>query len=189
MTPTPHEVTGLLQAWSDGDESARERLMPLVYDELRRLAHQHMRREKPGHMLQTTALVHEAYIRLIGQSRVHFKNRAHFFGIAARLMRQILVDDARRRKGAKRGGGLAPVALDDASNLAQQEAANVLALDEALTLLAERDRRQSEIVELRFFGGLSIEETAEVLNVSPGTVVRDWTFARAWLEDEMSARS
>src|SRR5262252_9492162 len=189
MTPTPHEVTGLLKAWSDGDESARERLMPLVYDELRRLAHQHMRREKPGHMLQTTALVHEAYIRLIGQSRVHFKNRAHFFGIAARLMRQILVDDARRRKGAKRGGGLAPVALDDASNLAQQEAANVLALDEALTLLAERDRRQSEIVELRFFGGLSIEETAEVLNVSPGTVVRDWTFARAWLKDEMSARS
>ena len=184
-----HEVTGLLRAWSDGDESARERLMPLVYDELRRLAHQHMRREKPGHMLQTTALVHEAYLRLIDQSQVHFENRAHFFAIAARLMRQILVDDARRRKSAKRGGGMVPQALDDASNLAQEEAANVLALDEALTLLAMKDRRQSEIVELRFFGGLSIEETAEVLNVSPGTVMRDWTFARAWLNDEMSARS
>lgn len=189
MVPAPHEVTALLQAWSDGDESARERLMPLVYDELRRLAHQHMRRENPGHMLQTTALVHEAYLRLIDQSQVRFENRAHFFGIAARLMRQILVDDARRRKGAKRGGGATPVALDDASNLAQQQAADVLALDEALTLLAEKDPRQSEIVELRFFGGLSIEETAEVLNVSPGTVMRDWTFARAWLKDVMSACS
>src|SRR5512138_567296 len=126
MGPAPHEVTGLLRDWNDGDESARERLMPLVYDELRRLAHQHMRREKPGHMLQTTALVHEAYLRLIDQSQVHFANRAHFFAIAARLMRQILVDDARRRKGAKRGGGVAPVTLDGASNLAQEEAANVL---------------------------------------------------------------
>ncbi len=189
MKVATHELTELLQEWSKGNESARERLMPLVYDELRRLAHQHMRREKPGHMLQTTALVHEAYLRLIDQSQVHFENRAHFFAIAARLMRQILVDDARRRNSEKRGGGEVPVALDDASNLAQVEAANVLALDEALTLLAKKDRRQSEIVELRFFGGLSIEETAEVLNVSPGTVVRDWTFARAWLNDEMSARS
>jgi RNA polymerase sigma factor (TIGR02999 family) len=163
--------------------------MPLVYDELRRLAHQHMRRENPGHMLQTTALVHEAYLRLIDQSQIHFENRAHFFAIAARLMRQILVDDARRRKGVKRGGGVAPVALDVALNLVQEEAASVLALDDALTLLAKRDPRQSEIVELRFFGGLSIEETAQVLNVSPGTVVRDWTFARAWLNDQIGPRS
>ena len=185
MTPAPHEVTGLLKRWSEGDESARERLMPLVYDKLRQLAHQHMRREKPGHMLQTTALVHEAYLRLIDQSQVHFENRAHFFGIAARLMRQILVDDARRRKGAKRGGGMASVALDEASNLAPEEAANVLALDEALTLLAEKDRRQSEIVELRFFGGLSVEETAEVLKVSPQTVMRDWRLARVWRKSIM----
>ena len=187
MKFAPHEITNLLCAWGDGDESARDRLMPLVYDELKRLAHQHMQREKPGHVLQTTALVHEAYVRLIDQSQLHFENRGHFFGIAARLMRQILVDDARRRKVAKRGGGAVAVALDDVPNLAEQQAANVLALDEALTTLAQKDPRQSEIVELRFFGGLSIEETAEVLKVSPGTVMRDWTFARAWLKNEMKA--
>jgi len=186
MKAATHEVTGLLQRWSDGDKSAMEKLMPLVYEELRRMAHQHMRREKPGHVLQTTALVNEAYIRLIDQSQVHFKNRAHFFGIAARLMRQILVDNARRRKVAKRGGGMITVPLDDARTLAQQQAANVLALDEALTTLAEKDRRQCQIVELRFFGGLSVEETAEVLKVSPGTVMRDWTFACAWLKSEMA---
>ena len=186
MSSSSHEVTTLLKAWGDGDESARDRLMPLVYDELRRLARQHMRREKPDHVLQTTALVHEAYLRLIDQNQTHFKNRAHFFGISARLMRQILVDHARRRNGAKRGGGMTTVALDDASNLAQQQATNVLLIDEALSALAEKDSRQSEIVELRFFGGLSIEETAEVLNVSPGTVMRDWTFARAWLENQIS---
>ena len=189
MTIDTDNVTLLLRKWSDGDNGALDQLTPLVYDELHRLAHQHMRREKPGHMLQTTALVHEAYLRLIDQSQVRFENRAHFFAIAARLMRQILVDDARRRKSAKRGGGMAPIALDDASNLAQQEAENVLALDEALTLLAAKDRRESDIVELRFFGGLSVEETAEVLNVSPGTVARDWAFARAWLKDQMKARS
>ena len=187
MTPAPHEVTKLLKDWSDGDQTALDRLMPLVYDELRRLAHQHMRREKAPHVLQTTALVNEAYMRLVDQSQVRFENRAHFFGIAARLMRQILVDDARRRNFAKRGGGMIQVPLDDASNVAQQQAANVLALDEALTMLALKDPRQSEIVELRFFGGLSIEETAEVLKVSPGTVMRDWTFARAWLRNEMNA--
>jgi RNA polymerase sigma-70 factor (ECF subfamily) len=189
MTIAPDNVTLLLRKWSDGDTGALAQLTPLVYNELHRLAHQYMTREKPGHMLQTTALVHEAYLRLIDQSQVRFENRAHFFAIAARLMRQILVDDARRRKSAKRGGGMAPIALDDASNLAQQEAENVLALDEALTLLAAKDRRESDIVELRFFGGLSVEETAEVLNVSPGTVARDWTFARAWLKDQMKARS
>src|SRR5687768_1286894 len=186
MSSSSHEVTTLLKAWGDGDESARDRLMPLVYDELRRLARQHLRREKPDNLLQTTALVHEAYLRLIAQNQTQFKNRAHFFGISARLMRQILVDHARRRNGAKRGGGMTTVALDDASNLAQQQATNVLLIDEALSALAEKDSRQSEIVELRFFGGLSIEETAAVLNVSPGTVMRDWTFARAWLENEIS---
>jgi RNA polymerase sigma-70 factor, ECF subfamily len=186
MKSAPHQVTSLLKAWSEGDESARDQLLPLVYDQLRRLAHQHMQREKPGHVLQTTGLVHEAYLRLVDQSQIQFQNRAHFFGIAARLMRQILVDEARRRKGAKRGGGAITLALNDVPNVADSQAANVLALDEALTTLAEKDRRQSEIVELRFFGGLSIEETAEVLKVSPGTVMRDWTFARAWLRNEMS---
>jgi len=187
MGLAPSEVTGLLKAWGDGDESARDRLIPLIYEELRRLAHQHMRRENPGHMLQTTALVHETYLRLIDQSQLHFKNRAHFVGMAARLMRQILVDDARRRKGVKRGGDLTRVPISEIANLAQQQAVNLLTLDEALNMLAEKDSRQSEIVELRFFGGLSIEETAEVLNVSPGTVMRDWTFARAWLQKEMDA--
>lgn len=187
MTGPAHEVTELLQNWSEGDESARDRLMPLVYEQLRRLAHQYMQRENPGHMLQTTALVHEAYVRLVDQSQTHFKNRGHFFGIAARLMRQILVDDARRRKVAKRGGGTAIVSLDEARNAAQRQAANMVALDEALVALAEKDPRQSQIVELRFFGGLSIDETAEVLKVSPGTVMRDWTFARAWLRNQMNA--
>jgi RNA polymerase sigma-70 factor, ECF subfamily len=186
MKSAPHQVTSLLKAWSEGDESARDQLLPLVYEQLRRLAHQRMQKEEPGHVLQTTALVHEAYLRLVDQSQIQFQNRAHFFGIAARLMRQILVDEARRRKGAKRGGGAITIALSDVPNVADQHAANVLALDEALTRLAAKDRRQSEIVELRFFGGLSIEETAEVLKVSPGTVMRDWTFARAWLKDEMS---
>ena len=179
-------VTLLLQRWSEGDKSALEELTPLVYDELHRLAHQHMRREQPGHVLRTTALVNEAYIRLIDQSQVHFQNRAHFFGIAARLMRQILVDNARRRKVAKRGGGMITVPLDDVKALAQQQAANVLALDEALMTLAKKDPRQCQIVELRFFGGLSIEETAEVLKVSPGTVMRDWTFASAWLKSQIA---
>ena len=186
MTPAPHGVTRLLKDWSDGDQTALDQLMPLVYDELRRLAHQHMRREKAPHVLQTTALVNEAYMRLVGQSQIRFENRAHFFRIAARLMRQILVDDARRRNFAKRGGGTIQIPLDEALNVAQLQAVNVLALDEALTTLAQKDSRQSEIVELKFFGGLSIEESAEVLKVSPGTVMRDWTFARAWLRHEMS---
>jgi len=189
METSTGEVTRLLQDWSIGNRDALDQLLPLVYNELRRLAHSYLKRERPDHTLQTTALVHEAYLRLIDQSQVRFENRAHFFAIAARLMRQILVDDARHRKSAKRGGGMVPIVLDDAANLAQLEAENLLALDEALTLLAAKDRRESEIVELRFFGGLSIEETAEVLNVSPGTVARDWTFARAWLKDEMKARS
>jgi len=185
MTPATHEVTKLLKAWSDGDQSVLDKLMPLVYDELHRLAHQHMRREKPGHMLQTSALVNEAYLRLVDASQVHWQNHAHFFGIAARLMRRILVDDARRRHFDKRGGRTIQVPLDEALSVPQEQAANLVTLDDALKTLAAIDPRQSEIVELRFFGGMSIEETAEFLRVSPGTVMHDWTFARAWLRKEM----
>jgi RNA polymerase sigma-70 factor (ECF subfamily) len=186
MPPGPHQVTTLLKEWSDGDETALEQLMPLVYDELHRLAHQHMRREKRGNVLQTSALINEAYLRLVDEPRVHWQNRAHFFGIAARLMRRILVDEARKRDSAKRGGATIQVSLDEATSVAQEQAANVVALDDALRSLEAIDSRQSEIVELRFFGGLSIEETAGVLKVSPGTVMRDWTFARAWLRNEMN---
>jgi RNA polymerase sigma factor (TIGR02999 family) len=182
----PHELTRLLQDWSSGDQSALEQLMPLVQDELRRLAHQHMRREGPGHILQTSALINEAYLRLVDQPQIQWQNRAHFFGIAARLMRRVLVDEARKRDAAKRGGSFIQVPLDEANTMAQEEAANVMALDDALKTLQQIDARQSDIVELRFFGGLSIEETANVLKVSPGTVMRDWTFARAWLRNEMS---
>ena len=185
MKAASHEVTELLRDWSRGDQSALDKLIPLVYDELRRLAHKHMRREKAGHVLQTSALVNEAYLRLAGESQVQWQNRAHFFGIAARLMRRILVDDARRRSFDKRGGSRIQVSLSEALSVAQEQAANVLALDNALKNLAANDARQSEIVELRFFGGLSIDETAEVLKVSPGTVMRDWTMAKAWLRREI----
>lgn len=185
MTLATHEVTKLLKDWGTGDKSALDKLMPLVHNELHRLARLHMRREKPGHLLQTSALVNEAYLRLVDQSRVEWQNRAHFFGIAARLMRRILMDDARRRHCDKRGGLTIQVPLVDGASLPQEQAASLVLLDDALKTLAEIDPRQSEIVELRFFGGLSIEETAEVLKVSPGTVSRDWTFARAWLRKEM----
>ena len=186
MKSAPHQVTRLLNEWNDGDESALEQLMPLVHDELHRLAHQHMRRERPGHILQTSALINEAYLRLVDQPQIRWENRAHFFGIAARLMRRILVDDARKRNSAKRGGSLIQVPLDEATSVVQEQAANVAALDEALKRLETIDARQGQIVELRFFGGLNIEQTAAVLEVSPGTVMRDWTFARAWLRNEMS---
>jgi RNA polymerase sigma factor (TIGR02999 family) len=187
MTPTAHEVTELLRDWSEGDESALDRLMPLVYGELHRLAHQHMRREKAGHILQTSALINEAYLRLVDRPRIHWQNRAQFFGIAARVMRRILVDEARKRKSDKRGGDLIHITLDGATNVAHEQAANVVALDDALKTLEAIDARQSKIVELRFFGGLSVEETAEVLKVSPETIMRDWTFARAWLRNEMKS--
>lgn len=187
MQTASHQVTKLLMEWSGGDESAFEQLMPLVHDELHRLAHQYMRREGPGHILQTSALINEAYLRLVDQPEIRWENRNHFFGIAARLMRRILVDDARKRNSAKRGGSLIQVPLDDAIGLAHEQAANVTALDEALKTLETIDARQGQIVELRFFGGLSIEETADVLQVSPGTVMRDWTFARAWLRNEMTS--
>ena len=186
-TPGPHEVTKLLKQWSEGDQTALDQLIPLVHDELHRLARHHMRREGPGHILQTSALINEAYLRLVDQPQIRWENRAHFFGIAARLMRRILVDEARRRDSAKRGGSLIQVPLDEATNVAQEQAANVAALDEALQRLETIDARQGQIVELRFFGGLNIEQTADVLKVSPGTVMRDWTFARAWLRNEMKS--
>lgn len=186
--PAPHEITKLLKDWANGDSTALEKVIPLVYDELHRLAHQHMRRERAGHVLQTSALINEAYLRLADQPGVLFENRGHFLGIAARLMRQILVDEARSRDSAKRGGGAIQVSLTEASSVVQEQASNVIALDEALKSLERADARQGEIVELRFFGGLSVEETAEVLKVSPGTVMRDWTFARAWLRNEMSGK-
>ena len=163
--------------------------MPLVYNELHRLAHQHMRREKPGQILQTSALINEAYLRLVDRPRIRWENRAQFFAIAARVMRRILVDEARKRKSDKRGGDAIQVTLNDATNVVYEQAANVVALDEALNTLAAIDSRQSNIVELRFFGGLSVEETAQVLKVSQGTVMRDWTFARAWLKTEMETAS
>jgi RNA polymerase sigma factor (TIGR02999 family) len=186
MATAPTNVTQLLKDWSGGDQAAADKLMPLVYEELRRLAHQYMRREKPGHTLQTSALVNEAYVRLVDQTKIQWEGRAHFFGIAARLMRQILVDQARRKNFAKRGGGAIRVSLDSNNEIAQQQSANVMALDEALKILEQTDPRKSRIVELRFFGGMSIDETAEALKVSPGTVMREWTFARAWLRNRMS---
>lgn len=185
LKAAPHEITKLLNDWSGGDSTALDRLIPLVYDELHRLAHHHMRRERAGHLLQTSALINEAYLRLVDQPNLTIENRAHFFGVAARLMRQILVDEARKRNSAKRGGGIIQVSLTGAQNVAQEQATNVVALDDALNRLENVDTRQTQIVELRFFGGLSIEETANVLKVSPGTVMRDWTFARAWLKNEL----
>ena len=179
-------VTDLLVRWRAGDADALESLIPLVYGELRSLAHHYLRQERSNHTLQSTALVHEAYVRLVGQQPPALQNRSHFFGIAARLMRRILVDEARKRDSNKRGGTTIQVPIDDVNSLAQKQAANVVALDDALKTLETIDPRQFEIVELRFFGGLSIEETADVLKLSPGTVMRDWTFARAWLRNEMS---
>jgi len=186
MKPPPPKVTELLAAWSDGDPAARDELMTLVYQELHRLAHHYMKLEATGHTLQTSALVNEAFLRLIDQRNVHWKNRTHFFGIAAQMMRRILVDYARNRRYAKRGGGTRALSLDEALIMSDERGAEVVALDAALERLAEIDPRKSQMVELRFFGGLSIEETAEVLAVSPGTVMRDWTIAKAWLRREMA---
>jgi RNA polymerase sigma factor (TIGR02999 family) len=185
MTPAPENVTKLLVAWGDGDEAARDELMPLVYQELHRLAHHYMNRERPGHTLQTSALVNEAFVRLIDQKEVRWQNRSHFFGIAAQMMRRILVDYARSRQYAKRGGGAQQVSFEEALIVSEERAAEVVALDNALKGLAEFDPRKSQIVELRFFGGLSIDETAEILRVSPGTVMRDWTLAKAWLRKQI----
>ena len=179
------EITQLLLAWNQGDELALDRLMPLVHDELHRLAHRYMAGERPGHALQTTALVNEAYLRLIDSSRVRWQNRAHFFAVSAQLMRRILVDVARARQKLKRGGDLVHVSLDDAMAISSEPGADLIALDEALTTLAAFDERKSKVVELRFFGGLTVEETAEVLKVSPMTVMRDWGLAKVWLLREL----
>jgi len=185
-TPESHEVTKLLLAWSEGDQEALDRLMPLVYDELRRLARSYMRRERAGHTLQTTALIHEAYLRLIDAGQVRLESRTHFFAVASRLMRQILVDFARSRGYQKRGGGAQQVSLDEALALGQPRDEELVALDEALVTLAELDGRKARVVELRFFGGLTETETAEALNVSPETVRRDWRLAKSWLRHRLS---
>ena len=186
MTPTSHEITQLLLAWSEGDRQALDRLVPLVYDELRRLAQSYMRKERAGQTLQTTALIHEAYLRLINANRVQWQNRAHFFAIAARMMRRILITHAQSHAYAKRGGGTLKVSLDEAAILSQARAGELIVLDDALKSLAVIDVRRSQVVELRFFGGLSNEEIAEVLKISPNTVIRDWNVAKAWLYREMS---
>lgn len=181
QTPTAPRVTALLQAWSAGDRTALDRLVPLVHAELRRLARRYMRRERTGHTLQTTALIHEAYIRLVDVQGVNWQNRAHFFGISARVMRRVLVDVARERGYRKRGGGDRRVPLDDAMLVTEAPDQDLLALDGALNALADVDARKSRAIELRFFGGLSIEEAALVLEVSPETVKRDCRLAKAWL--------
>jgi len=180
-------VTELLVRWREGDREALETLMPLVYAELRRLARHYLQQERSDHTLQSTALVHEAYLRLAGQNSPQWQNRAHFFGIAARVMRQILVEYARGHKAAKRGGGSpCTLALDEALEIQQKTNVDVVALDDALDRLSELDPQQSRIVELRFFGGLTIEDTSEVMGISPATVKRDWTSARAWLHREIA---
>ncbi|MEP6818355.1 MAG: sigma-70 family RNA polymerase sigma factor [bacterium] len=186
--PSTHEVTELLIEWSNGDKAALDKLLPLIHEELRRLARHYMSRERPGHTLQTTALVNEAYIRLVNRKGVHWQNRAHFFAIAAQVMRTILVDHARSQAYAKRGGGAHRIELDEAMIVSQDRAAEVVALDDALKTLADFDPQQSRIVELRFFGGLTIEEAAEVLDLSPATIKREWSTAKAWLYRELSKR-
>ncbi len=175
------DVTRLLHAWRAGEEGALDRLMPLVYDELRRVAHARMRAQNPGHSLQTTALVHEAYLRLVDAREHDWQNRTHFFALCAQAMRQILVDIARAKGAAKRGGGAPRVPFEDWLAASPPPDVDVLALDEALTQLAAEDPRQGQVVELRYFGGLSVEETAQVLQVSPQTVMRDWNMAKLWL--------
>jgi RNA polymerase sigma-70 factor, ECF subfamily len=179
------DVSTLLRAWSDGDSEALDKLTPIVYQELHRLARRHMQRERPGHSLQTTALVNEAYMRLVDYKRMQWQNRAHFFAVSAQLMRRILVERARRHN-LKRGGGLQHVSLEEAAVVGAGRATDLTALDDAMNALARLDSRKVRVVEMRFFGGLSVEETAEVLKVSAVTVMRDWSTAKAWLYREMS---
>lgn len=180
-TMSPHEVTQLLADWGKGDRSALEKLLPLVHAELRRIARRQMSHERPGHTLQATALVNEAYLKLAGQQGFEWQNRAHFFAVAAQVMRHILIDHARAHARDKRGGGAIQVSLDEAAVMAEDQAEHFIALDEALRSLELVDPQKSKIVELRYFGGLSIEETADVLNISPRTVRREWQRAKAWL--------
>lgn len=181
----PNDVSALLRAWTDGDQGALARLTPIVYDELHRLAHYYLKGERARHSLQTTALVNEAYVRLVDYKRMHWQNRAHFLAVSAQAMRRILVDRARRRN-AKRGADIDHVSLDQEAELCADRSDNFVSLDDALTALAERAPRKARVVELRFFGGLSVDETAEVLRVSPITVLREWKSARAWLYRELA---
>lgn len=184
--PSQRTVTQLLIEWNNGDPTALDQLMPLVYAELRHLAENYLRRERPDHTQQPTGLVHEAYLRLVDQQDTNWQNRAHFFGAAAQLMRQILVDHARKHLAAKRGGFRQRISLDEAINYSEEREVDLVALDDALNSLSQLDQDQSRIVELRFFGGLTIEETAEVLKRSPATVKREWRIAKAWLRREIS---
>lgn len=188
MQPS-NEITELLVAWSGGDKKALDELMQIVYEELRRLAHRQLAKERQDHTLQTTALVNEAYLKLVDQKRVKWQGRSHFFALSSQLMRRILVDYARSRQYAKRGGGKSALPLDEALIVAPERASEMIALDEALTELAKHDERKARIVELRFFSGMSIDETSELLGVSPGTVMKDWTLAKAWLQREMDRSS
>ena len=184
-TDSVGDVSCLLRAWSEGDQGALERLMPIVYDELRQLARHYMRGERPGHSLQATALVNEAYTRLVDYKRMQWQNRAHFYAVSAQLMRRILVEHARRHN-LKRGGGLQHVSLEETAIVREDQGADLVALDDAMNALSQLDPRKVQIVEMRFFGGLSVEETAEVLKISPITVKRDWRAAKAWLYRELT---
>ncbi len=184
MTDSP-DVTGLLTAWQNGDAGAIDRMLPLVYEELRRIAHRRLRAERPGHTLSTTELVHEAYVKLVDQTRAQWADRAHFFAVASGAMRRILVDYARKRQTAKRGGGQTPVSFDEAASMTEDGADTLVAVDEALTRLATLDERLSRVVELRFFGGLTEEETAAALRITSRTVRRDWVKAKGWLYQEL----
>ncbi|HEX2522355.1 MAG TPA: sigma-70 family RNA polymerase sigma factor [Terriglobia bacterium] len=184
--PSSHEVTGMLQAWCEGDQSALEKLTPIVEAELRRLAHHYLTQERSGHTLQTTALINEAWLRLIDWKQVSWQNRAHFFGVSARLMRYILVGFARARNQQKRGGGVQQVSLEEAVAVSAERSDDLVALDDALQTLAKYDPRKCQIVELRFFAGLSVEEAAEVMKLSPITIIREWNKAKAWLYQELS---
>ena len=184
--PSSHDVTLMLQAWREGDRSALEKLTPLVETELRRLAHHYLARERSDHTLQTTALINEAWVRLIDWKQVSWQNRAHFFGVSARLMRNILVGFARTRKQQKRGGGAQHVSLEEAAAVSVDRSNDLIALDVALQALARYDPRKCQIVELRFFGGLSVNETAEVMRLSPITIIREWNKAKAWLYQELN---
>ncbi|HYP28951.1 MAG TPA: sigma-70 family RNA polymerase sigma factor [Blastocatellia bacterium] len=185
MSSSDTGVTQLLMKWSEGDESALESLLPIIYDNLHRLARSYLRRERPDHTLQATALVNEAYLRLVDQNKIRWQNRAQFFGVAAQLMRRILVDHARAQRADKRGGEGIKLSLTAADRIARWRNVDLIALDDALKTLAEIDPQQSRIVELKFFGGLTIEETAEILGISHATVERDWSMARAWLRREI----
>jgi len=187
MATVPQEITQLLLSWSKGDDAALEQLIPLVYPELRRLARRYMARKSPEHTLQTSALINEAYLRLVDQQNVGWQNRAHFFAVVAQVMRHILIDHARKYRYGKRGAGAQHVPLDEVAVVSQERATQIVALDDALTSLAAIDPRKSQIVELRFFGGLSVEETAEVMKLSSVTVMREWRAVKAWLYREISS--